>query len=38
VIGSPAELTMWATGRTGAANVRFDGTDAAVSKLTAWRG
>ena len=38
VIGSPAELTMWASGRTGAANVRFDGTDAAVSKLTAWRG
>ena len=38
VIGSPAELTMWATGRTGAAHVRFDGTDAAVSKLTAWRG
>ena len=38
VIGSPAELTMWATGRTGAANVRFDGTDAAVTKLTAWRG
>jgi len=38
VIGSPAELTMWATGRTSAANVRFDGTDAAVSKLTAWRG
>ena len=38
VIGSPAELTMWATGRTSAANVRFDGTDAAVTKLTAWRG
>ena len=37
VIGSPAELTMWATGRTSAANVRFDGTDAAVTKLTAWR-
>jgi uncharacterized protein (TIGR03085 family) len=37
VIGSPAELTMWATGRTSAANVRFDGTNAAVTKLTAWR-
>ena len=37
VIGSPAELTMWAAGRTSAANVRFDGTDAAVTKLTAWR-
>jgi uncharacterized protein (TIGR03085 family) len=37
VIGSPAELTMWAAGRTSAAKVRFDGTDAAVTKLTAWR-
>ena len=37
VIGSPAELTMWAAGRISAANVRFDGTDAAVTKLTAWR-
>jgi uncharacterized protein (TIGR03085 family) len=37
VIGSPAELTMWVMGRAGAARVRFDGTDAAVSKLTAWR-
>jgi uncharacterized protein (TIGR03085 family) len=34
VIGSPAELTMWAMGRTGAARVRFDGTDAAVQRLT----
>jgi uncharacterized protein (TIGR03085 family) len=33
VIGSPAELTMWALGRTMAANVRFDGTEAAVSSL-----
>ncbi len=38
VIGSPAELTMWALGRTSAANVRFDGTAAAVSKLTAFSG
>ena len=39
VIGSPAELTMWAMGRTTAARVRFDGTDVAVSKLTGtkWR-
>ncbi len=34
VIGSPAELTMWVMGRTGAARVRFDGTEAAVQKLT----
>ncbi len=39
VIGSPAELTMWVMGRTGAARVHFDGTEAAVSKLTgtSWR-
>ena len=39
VIGSPAELTMWTMGRTAAARVRFDGTGAAVSKLTGtnWR-
>ncbi len=39
VIGSPAELTMWVMGRTGAARVRFDGTEAAVRKLTGtnWR-
>jgi uncharacterized protein (TIGR03085 family) len=38
VIGSPAELTMWVMGRTTAARVRLDGTEAAVSKLTAaWR-
>jgi uncharacterized protein (TIGR03085 family) len=38
VIGSPAELTMWVLGRTAAARVRFDGTEAAVSKLTGgWR-
>jgi uncharacterized protein (TIGR03085 family) len=38
VVGSPAELTMWVTGRTSAARVRFDGTEAAVRKLTsAWR-
>jgi uncharacterized protein (TIGR03085 family) len=39
VIGSPAELIMWVMARTGAAQVRFDGTQVAVSKLTApsWR-
>jgi uncharacterized protein (TIGR03085 family) len=37
VIGTPAELTMWVMGRTAAARVRFDGTGAAVSKLTNWR-
>jgi uncharacterized protein (TIGR03085 family) len=37
VIGTPAELTMWALGRTGAARVRLDGTEAAVSQLRAWR-
>ena len=39
VIGSPAELTLWVTGRTTAANVRFDGIEAAVNKLTEanWR-
>lgn len=38
VIGSPAELTLWVMGRT-AARVRFDGIEAAVTKLTAanWR-
>lgn len=40
VIGSPAELTMWALGRTSAAQVRLDGSETAVGKLTAagWRG
>jgi uncharacterized protein (TIGR03085 family) len=33
VIGSPAELTMWVMGRRTAANVRMDGTRAAVTKL-----
>jgi uncharacterized protein (TIGR03085 family) len=37
VTGSPAELTMWAMGRTGAAHVTFDGPEDAVKKLTAWR-
>lgn len=33
VIGPPAELLIWATGRSRAANVRFDGTQAAVATL-----
>jgi uncharacterized protein (TIGR03085 family) len=39
VIGTPAELTLWAMGRTTAAQVRYDGIGAAVSKLTEanWR-
>jgi uncharacterized protein (TIGR03085 family) len=37
VIGTPAELTMWAMGRAGAANVRFDGAEEAVATLKAWR-
>ncbi len=37
VIGSPAELTLWAMGRTSAARVRFDGTESAVEALRDWR-
>jgi uncharacterized protein (TIGR03085 family) len=39
VIGSPAELTLWALGRTGAAQVRLDGSEAAVRLLSdrRWR-
>ncbi|HUY46892.1 MAG TPA: TIGR03085 family metal-binding protein [Streptosporangiaceae bacterium] len=39
VTGSPAELTLWALGRTTAAQVRMDGSDAALAKLTdaRWR-
>jgi uncharacterized protein (TIGR03085 family) len=39
VTGTPAELTMWALGRGGAARVRLDGSEADVSALTAasWR-
>jgi uncharacterized protein (TIGR03085 family) len=33
VIGTPAELTLWALGRTTVANVRFDGIQAAVNRL-----
>jgi uncharacterized protein (TIGR03085 family) len=37
VIGAPAELLMWVTGRTQAATVRFDGTDPAIATLTGAR-
>jgi uncharacterized protein (TIGR03085 family) len=39
VTGTPAELTMWAFGRTGAARVRLDGSEADVAALTrsSWR-
>jgi uncharacterized protein (TIGR03085 family) len=37
VIGTPAELTMWSTGRVSAAHVTLDGPDDAVAKLDAWR-
>jgi uncharacterized protein (TIGR03085 family) len=39
VTGTPAELTMWALGRTTAARVQLDGGDAAVRALreTGWR-
>jgi uncharacterized protein (TIGR03085 family) len=37
VAGTPAELTMWAMGRTTAANVRFEGQEEAVAKLREWR-
>lgn len=37
VTGTPAELTMWVMGRTGAANVAFDGPEDAVARLRDWR-
>jgi uncharacterized protein (TIGR03085 family) len=39
VAGSPAELTLWALGRTGAARVRFEGSGPDVRKLAdaRWR-
>jgi hypothetical protein len=33
VTGAPAELTMWAMGRTTAARVRFDGSEPDVRRL-----
>jgi uncharacterized protein (TIGR03085 family) len=35
VTGTPSELTLWAMGRTGAARVRLDGSDADVAALEA---
>lgn len=37
VIGPPAELTMWAFGRTSAASVRLDGTEPALARLSGSR-
>jgi len=37
VTGTPAELTLWAMGRSRAANVELDGPAEAVVRLTAWR-
>jgi hypothetical protein len=39
VTGPPAELTLWALGRTGAAEVRLDGSEAAAAQLGSahWR-
>lgn len=37
VAGTPAELTLWAMGRVRAANVRYDGPEAAVARLQSWR-
>jgi uncharacterized protein (TIGR03085 family) len=34
VTGSPAELTLWALGRTSAAQVRLDGAEPAIRRLT----
>jgi hypothetical protein len=37
VVGTPAELTMWVMGRTGVADVAFDGTGEAIGTLRDWR-
>ena len=39
VTGSPAELTLWALGRTSAAQVRLEGSETAIEKLAdpGWR-
>jgi uncharacterized protein (TIGR03085 family) len=37
VTGTPAELTLWSTGRAAVAQVELDGPDEAVARLTAWR-
>ena len=37
VTGTPAELTLWASGRAGASRVRLDGPKAAINQVQAWR-
>lgn len=37
VSGTPAELTLWASGRISASHVTLDGPKAAIHKLQAWR-
>jgi uncharacterized protein (TIGR03085 family) len=37
VSGTPAELTLWASGRVGASHVTLEGPKAAIHKLQAWR-
>jgi uncharacterized protein (TIGR03085 family) len=37
VTGTPAELTLWSTGRAAVAQVELDGPDEAVARLPAWR-
>ena len=37
VAGTPAELTLWTMGRTGAAQVQMDGSDADIATLRHWR-
>jgi uncharacterized protein (TIGR03085 family) len=37
VTGAPGELTLWTSGRRGAAQVRLDGTEAAVQTLSGFR-
>jgi uncharacterized protein (TIGR03085 family) len=36
VAGTPAELTLWTMGRTGAARVQMDGADADIAALRRW--
>ena len=37
VSGTPAELTLWTSGRVGASHVTLEGPKAAIHKLQAWR-
>jgi uncharacterized protein (TIGR03085 family) len=38
VTGGPAELTLWTMGRSGAADVRLDGSETDIAALRHWRG